>query len=119
MTMTIYNDRYALFITRGCSDHTLHIQLAITTVMIIVSIVIIIIIIIIIIVMITMGTATPGRVYRSLGVVSDKIASAKRNPVQTGNSTTTTTTTTTTTNNDDNSTRGRRPWEEYICIRRV
>ena len=28
--------------------------------------------------------------YRSLGVVSDKIASAKRNPVQTGNTTTTT-----------------------------
>ena len=46
-------------------------------------------------------------VYRSLGVVSDKIASAKRNPVQTGNTTTTTpptttTTTTTTTNNNDN-----------------
>ena len=44
--------------------------------------------------------------YRSLGVVSDKIASAKRNPVQTGNTTTTppttTTTTTTTTNNNDN-----------------
>ena len=39
-------------------------------------------------------------VYRSLGVVSDKIASAKRNPIQTGNSTTTTTTTTT--NNDNN-----------------
>ena len=42
--------------------------------------------------------------YRSLGVVSDKIASAKRNPVQTGNTTTTppttTTTTTTTTNNN-------------------
>ena len=39
--------------------------------------------------------------YRSLGVVSDKIASAKRNPVQTGNTTTTppTTTTTTTINN--------------------
>ena len=44
-------------------------------------------------------------VYRSLGVVSDKIASAKRNPVQTGNTNTTpptTTTTTTTTNNNDN-----------------
>ena len=27
-------------------------------------------------------------IYRSLGVVSDKIASAKRNPVQTGNTTT-------------------------------
>ena len=37
--------------------------------------------------------------YRSLGVVSDKIASAKRNPVQTGNSSSTTTTTTTTDNN--------------------
>ena len=32
--------------------------------------------------------------HRSLGVVSDKIASAKRNPVQTGNSSSTTTTTT-------------------------
>ena len=43
--------------------------------------------------------------YRSLGVVSDKIASAKRNPVQTGNPPPpppTTTTTTTTTNNDNN-----------------
>ena len=42
-------------------------------------------------------------INRSLGVVSDKIASAKRNPVQTGNTTTTpqtTTTTTTTTNNN-------------------
>ena len=41
------------------------------------------------------------RTYRSLGVVSDKIASAKCNPVQTGNTTTTppTTTTTTITNN--------------------
>ena len=42
-------------------------------------------------------------IYRSLRVVSDKIASASRNPVQTGNTTTTppttTTTTTTTTNN--------------------
>ena len=40
-----------------------------------------------------------------MGVVSDKIASAKRNPVQTGNTTTpptTTTTTTTTTNNNNN-----------------
>ena len=42
--------------------------------------------------------------YRSLGVVSDKIASAKRNPVQTGNTTTTTTTTTTT---NDNNNKGR------------
>ena len=45
-------------------------------------------------------------IYRSLGVVSDKIASAKRNPVQTGNTTTTapptTTTTTTTTTNNNN-----------------
>ena len=40
-------------------------------------------------------------VYRSLGVVSDKIASAKRNPVQTGNTTTTPPTTTTTTNNNN------------------
>ena len=28
--------------------------------------------------------------YRSLGIVSDKIAPAKRNPIQTGNTTTTT-----------------------------
>ena len=43
-------------------------------------------------------------IYRSLGVVSDKIASAKRNPVQTGNPPPPppTTTTTTTTNNDNN-----------------
>ena len=41
-------------------------------------------------------------IYRSLGVVSDKIASAKRNPVQTGNTTTTPPTTTTTTTNNNN-----------------
>ena len=49
-------------------------------------------------------------IYRSLGVVSDKIASAKRNPVQTGNTTTTpppTTTTTTTTNNNNDNNKGR------------
>ena len=45
--------------------------------------------------------------YRSLGVVSDKIASAKRNPVQTGNSSSTTTTTTTTTTTNDNNNNGR------------
>ena len=37
-------------------------------------------------------------IYRSLGVVGDKIASAKRNPVQKGNTTTTPPTTTTTNN---------------------
>ena len=41
-------------------------------------------------------------IYRSLGVVSDKIAPAKRNPVQTGNTTTTPTTTTTTTTTNNN-----------------
>ena len=41
-------------------------------------------------------------VCRSLGVVSDKIASAKRNPVQTGNTTTTPPTTTTTTTSNNN-----------------
>ena len=40
-------------------------------------------------------------IYRSLGVVSDKIASAKRNPVQTENPPPTTTATTTTTNNNN------------------
>ena len=40
-------------------------------------------------------------IYRSLGVVSDKIASAKRNPVQTGNPPPSTTTTTTTTNDNN------------------
>ena len=41
-------------------------------------------------------------ICRSLGVVSDKIASAKRNSVQTGNPPPTTTTNTTTNNNNDN-----------------
>ena len=46
-------------------------------------------------------------IYRSLGVVSDKIASAKRNPVQTGNTTTTPPTTTTTTTTNNNNDKGR------------
>ena len=45
--------------------------------------------------------------YRSLGVVSDKIASAKRNPVQTGTTTTTPPTTTTTTTTNNNNDKGR------------
>ena len=46
--------------------------------------------------------APNATISRSLGVVSDKIASAKRNPVQTRNTTTTPTTTTATITTNNN-----------------